>query len=86
MCVDPAFNVRGDVASDRCGAMASPNNATGLNRSAGVLASARVSAAASSADEVKTVSPASTRPGNRVVISWKSQPFLSGSLNDAYEP
>jgi hypothetical protein len=46
---------------------------------------ARRSAAASSVDEVNAVRPASTRPGNRSVISCSSQPMPSGSLNDAYE-
>src|SRR5512132_3388954 len=47
-------------------------------------ASARRSAAASSVDEVNVVS-ASTRPGNRTVTSWSSQPLPSGSLNEANE-
>ena len=47
-------------------------------------AAARRSADASSVDDVKVVSP-STRPGNRAVISWSSQPLPSGSLNEANE-
>ena len=42
-------------------------------------------AVASSVDEVNVVSSLSTRPGNRTVTSWNSQPLPSGSLNDAYE-
>src|SRR6267142_2217566 len=48
-------------------------------------AAARRSAAASSVDEVNVVSSASTRPGNRAVTSWNSQPLPSGSLNEAKE-
>src|SRR6266849_7135581 len=48
-------------------------------------ASARRSAPASSVDEVNIVSSASTRPGNRTVSSWSSQPLPSGSLNEANE-
>ena len=46
---------------------------------------ARQSAAASSLDEVNVVTFVSTRPGNRAVTSWSSQPLPSGSLNEAYE-
>src|SRR5712671_7437184 len=46
-------------------------------------AAARRRAPASSADEVNVVSLASTRPGNRAVTSWNSQPLPSGSLNEA---
>jgi type I restriction enzyme R subunit len=48
-------------------------------------AAARRSAAASSAEEANAVAPASTRPGNRTVTSWSSQPLPSGSRNEAYE-
>ena len=48
-------------------------------------APARRSAVARSADEVKVVSCASTRPGNRAVTSCNSQLLPSGSLNVAYE-
>src|SRR5512132_1083968 len=48
-------------------------------------ASARRSALASSVDEVNVVTSASTRPGNRTVTSWSSQPLSSGSLNETYE-
>jgi hypothetical protein len=41
------------------------------------------SAAASSVDEVNVVPLVSTRPGNRAVTSWNSQPLPSGSLNEA---
>jgi hypothetical protein len=46
-------------------------------------AAARRSALARSADEVNVVLSASTRPGNRAVTSWNSQPLPSGSLNEA---
>ena len=48
-------------------------------------AAARRSAIASSVEEVNVVPCVSTRPGNRAVISWSSQPLPSASLNDANE-
>jgi len=48
-------------------------------------AAARRSALARSVAEGNVVS-ASTRPGNRAVTSWNSQPLPSGSLNEAKEP
>ena len=48
-------------------------------------AAARRSAIASSFEEVNVVPYVSTRPGNRAVISWSSQPLPSASLNDANE-
>jgi len=48
-------------------------------------AAARRSALASSDEELNVVSSASTRPGNRAVTSWSSQPLPSGSLNEANE-
>jgi hypothetical protein len=44
-----------------------------------------ISARRSSVGELKVVSFASTRPGNRAVISCNSQPLPSGSLNEANE-
>ena len=49
-------------------------------------ASARRSALARSLVEPNVVAVESMRPGNRVVISWSTQPLPSGSLNPAYEP
>src|ERR1700734_1668967 len=49
-------------------------------------AGARRIAFARSTVEANAVSVASTRPGNRDVISWNTQLFPSGSLNVANEP
>ena len=48
-------------------------------------AAARRSAPARSLADPNEVTPASTRPGSRVVISCSSQPLPSGSLNEASE-
>src|SRR6266480_2988015 len=48
-------------------------------------ASARRSALDSSLTELKVVAAESIRPGRRVVISWSSQRFPSGSSNEANE-
>ena len=48
-------------------------------------AAARRSAVASSVDEVNVVSSKVDTSGNRTVISWNSQPFPSGSPNEANE-
>jgi hypothetical protein len=48
-------------------------------------AAARRIALARSLAEPNEVAAGSTRPGNRVVISWTSQPLPSGSLNETNE-
>src|SRR4029077_19545193 len=48
-------------------------------------ASARRSPLARSLDEPNVVAAESIRPGRRLLISWSSQPFSSGSVNDANE-
>src|ERR1700683_1336286 len=49
-------------------------------------ADARRIAFARSAGEANAVSAASTRPANRIVTSWTTQLFPSGSLNVTNEP
>ena len=51
-----------------------------LHEHANPAVAARRSAAARSVEEPNAVSP-STRPGNRVVTSWNSQPLPSGQVS-----